>query len=161
MSQSPLHGTGSLHTRAGAFDATRRQAIAKPTGLKAGWNPNKFDQSKRQVMKALKNKKWHQTTNAAVTEEREAIIEAIIAEMKKNKKKVTVVKRIGKRLYITVKKRKDIKEAIMEALTKKQSGHHGLLGFEIKRPSLTNPEPPDMETSPGWGGPAGRVAHRG
>jgi hypothetical protein len=78
-------------------------------------------------MKALKNQKWHRTTDAAVTE-------------------------VARELLC---------RAIMEALTTKQSGHHGLLGFEIKRPSLTNAEPPDMETSNGGFGPAGRVAHQG
>ncbi len=63
-----LDGTSSLHTRAGAFDATRRQLIKKPTGLKPGWNPNKWDATKRQAIKALKSQKWHRTTDAAVTE---------------------------------------------------------------------------------------------
>lgn len=83
MSQSPLQGTSSLHTRAGAFDATRRQPISKTGGLQPGWDPNRWEPTKQQALRALKNRKWSQTTNAAVTEGRKALIEAILEAIKK------------------------------------------------------------------------------
>jgi hypothetical protein len=134
-----LDGTSSLHTRAGAFDATRRQPIKKPTGLKPGWNPNKWEPTKRQAIKALKSQKWHRTTDAAVTEvAREILTRAILETVRVNMMGKPVSGMTG-------------------------GPPHGIGGLKIKAHKkglyFNNAEPPDAPGSTGWGGPAGRTAH--
>ena len=182
-----LLGTSSLHTRAGAFDATRRTPSSQANS-KAGWNPNP-EPSRSQVLKDLKKQRWYKTTDAAVTETLSPELKAKIKKVKRYTKNVRskqeLMSKIGHEttnrfgevtLHLPMHKvfttrfknpkrlPEDVREALSHAIIEAVAGRRtaiertGISPLKVRTPGPTS-EPIDSAGSTGFGGPSGRTAH--